>query len=48
MDSKEPEKKPEINKPEEIADASPEEALNQVVGGACCTGKHIKDVTSEM
>jgi hypothetical protein len=47
MDSKEPEKKPEI-KPEEIADAPlPEEALNEVVGGgmACCSGKHISEAT---
>jgi hypothetical protein len=44
---KEPEKKPEIKKPEEIADAPlPEEALKDVVGGAC-SGKHIKDVTIE-
>jgi hypothetical protein len=46
---KEPEKKPEIKKPEEIADAPlPEEALNEVVGGEqACSGKHIKDVTIE-
>jgi hypothetical protein len=48
MDSKEPEKKPELNKPEEIADAPlPEEALNEVVGGAC-SGKHIKNVTIDL
>jgi hypothetical protein len=42
MDSKEP----EIKKPDEIADAPlPEEALNEVVGGACCNGKHIINAT---
>lgn len=45
--SKEPEK-PEIKKPEEIADAPlPEETLNEAVGGAC-NGTHIKKVTIEM
>jgi hypothetical protein len=45
---KEPEKKPEIKKPEEIANAPlPEEALNEVVGGVS-SGKHIKNVTIEM
>jgi hypothetical protein len=49
MDSKEPEKKPEIKKPEEIADAPlPEEALNEIAGGATCSGKHIKNVTIDI
>jgi hypothetical protein len=47
MDSKEPEKKAEIKKPEEITNAPlPEEELKEVVGGAS-SGKHIKKITIE-